>query len=121
MAHWKYHLDYGDAVRFWYEPEDEHRQRFWGMVLGFRQPEDYDPDEATSYDDIDLTEWEVRVKSGQERVFVPLADLTDHISREDRDTDIPGLSEGLRLSGGLPHGAGDGERYDFTEGEQADG
>jgi len=57
MAYWKYHIQSGDLLQFWYEAEDDDTTRlYWGTLRGIILPDDYDEDEVKSYDDIELSD-----------------------------------------------------------------
>jgi hypothetical protein len=98
MAHWKYHIESGDAVSFKWEYKGA-THRCVGTITGIEQPDDL-PDKPTA-DDIDLEEIHVQIASGtsRERVMVPVADLIDRTPKDERETDLPILSERLRLGG----------------------
>lgn len=103
MAHWKYHMNPGDLVQFWYDWDDDDgaQQLYSGTIMGFREPADWDEDDAESYDDIDLSEWEAVIKSNRKEVSVPIDDIEDRVPKDERDTDLPSMSEEFRFSGGL--------------------
>ena len=96
MAHWKYHLERGDLVHV-----NHNGNIGWGTVLGIIIPSNFDPGEAESYDDVPLEEFTVKVKSGQNEYEIPMNGLNDYTAEEDRETDLPMLSEGLRLTNGI--------------------
>jgi len=98
MAYWKYHIQSGDLLQFWYEAEDDDTTRlYWGTLRGIILPDDYDEDEVKSYDDIELSDFDVKIKSGKETVVVNLEHVVDRVKEEDRKTEIPLLSEEFRL------------------------
>lgn len=102
MAYWKYHIESGDALQFWHEDEDGHRRLYWGTLTGIFLPDDYDEDEIESYDDLDLSEFDVKIKSGREEVTVNLdEDVKKRVKEDERETDLPLMSERLRFSGGV--------------------
>lgn len=96
MAHWKYYLQAGDAVQFEWEHEGV-THRAIGTVSGIILPPDF-PDEP-EFADFDFDEIEVKIQSGTDTVTVPLSKLTSRTKKEDRETDLPQLSERLRLTG----------------------
>jgi len=93
--HWKYHLGAGDAV--YVETKDASG---WGTVCGWVL--DQCPPEGCSLDEYGVEDFTIRVQSGSEwRKNVTLDQVTDYVSEEDRETDLPLLSEEMRLSGGV--------------------
>jgi hypothetical protein len=96
MAHWKYHIQSGDAVVFKWE-YNGNTHKAVGTVSGLILPPDF-PDEP-EFDDFDFNEIDVRIQSGQEEVTVPLSKLTSRTKKEDRETELPKLSERMRFTG----------------------
>lgn len=92
--HWKYHLEAGDAVKV---ATDDGIG--WGTVRGW--PKEENPPEGCSLDNYELSDFTVRVQSGQWEGNVTLDNVEEYQSKNDRDTDLPLLSEDLRLGGGI--------------------
>jgi len=92
--YWKYHIESGDLVSFDYEG-----QRAYGTVRGWLETGDV-PADAT-VDDVEPSDFALRIQSGQTDVDVPLPDITSRVDEDERKTDIPLLSEAVRLNGGV--------------------
>lgn len=92
--HWKYHLEAGDAVKVTTDDGIG-----WGTVRGW--PHDKNPPEGCSLDDYGLSDFTIRVKSGQWTGDVTLDDVEDYQPEDERETDLPLLSERVRLGGGV--------------------
>jgi len=101
--YWKYHIEKSDLLRFTYRDADGNPHRAEGTCLGIVLPEGEDPDqEHDSVDDIDLSEFKARINSGGIRVTVSLDDVHERLKAEDRESDLPLMSEGLlRWDGGI--------------------
>jgi len=91
--YWKYHLEAGDAVSFVYDG-----RTVYGTVLGWIDPDKY---EDVSFDDVSPSDFELLIKSGKKEVDVNLDDITGRTAKEDRETDLPYMSEEFRLVGGI--------------------
>jgi len=90
---WKYHIESGDHVTF------KHDGRLvGGTVLGWLNPEQF---EDKTIDDVEPSDFDLRIKSGKEEVTVNLDDIKNSTPEDERDTDIPLLSEELRLTDGV--------------------
>ena len=94
--YWKYHLQHGDLVKFRYNGEI-----VYGTLDKIRFPPGIDPEGEYTVDDIELSECSVIIQSGTEEVEVPMDDVLERTAKEERETDIPMLSEDLRLRGGV--------------------
>ena len=92
--HWKYHLEAGDAVRV--RTSDGYG---WGTVRGWVLEEC--PPEESYVDDYELADYTIRVQSGDWEGNVTLDDVLDYQSEDERETDLPLLSEDMRLTGGV--------------------
>ena len=92
--HWKYHLTPGDLVKV-----SDGDMIGWGTVRGWVT--DKCPPEDASFDETELSDFTLYIKSGSIETEVTLDQITDHVNEEDRETDIPLLSEEFRLSKGL--------------------
>lgn len=104
MAYWKYHLESGDLVRFWYDWADDPdgRHLYDGSVAGIIIPDEYTDTQPESYDDIDLSAFDVKVKSNGHTVTVPMDDIDKRLKKADeRETDLPSMSEEFRWDKGL--------------------
>lgn len=92
--YWKYHIESGDLVSFDYQGSHAH-----GTVRSWIETGDV-PDDAT-IDDVEPSDFALRIQSGQTEVDVPLPDVNSRVDEDERQSDIPLLSERLRLSGGI--------------------
>jgi len=92
--YWKYHIESGDLVSFDYQGSRAH-----GTVRGWLETGDV-PADAT-VDDVEPSDFVLRIQSGQTDVDVPLPDITSRVDEDERKTDIPLLSEAVRLNGGV--------------------
>jgi len=91
--YWKYHIESGDLVAFTYEGETVS-----GTVRGWLEPENF---ENKTFDDVEVSDFELHVTSGDEDVTVNLEDVVERVDEDDRETDLPFLSERFRLTGGI--------------------
>lgn len=94
--YWKYHLEAGDLVVFDYDGK-----RAAGTVRKIRI--DQPTGEIETTDDLDLSKCFATIKSGKKTVEVNFDDLVRRTPKDERETDIPMLSERMRLSGGVEH------------------
>jgi hypothetical protein len=92
--HWKYHLEAGDAVRV--RTSDGYG---WGTVRGWVLDEC--PPKGCDVGDYELADYTIRVQSGDWKGNVTLDDVLDYQSEDERETDLPLLSEDMRLTGGV--------------------
>jgi hypothetical protein len=99
--YWKYHLKAGDAVKFRYEDDDGYPRIAWGSVSAIVLPSNLDPDEIESTDDLDFDEIKADITSGRHEITVPLSDIKERVKKEDRETDLPQISEQFRLNNGM--------------------
>jgi len=91
--YWKYHIENGDAIVF------KHKgKRVEGTVRGWLNVEQF---EDETIDDVEPSDFKLSVRSGQETVTVNLEDVIESIDEDDRDTDLPFVSEHFRLTGGV--------------------
>lgn len=91
--YWKYHIECGDHVSFRYDGE-----LVGGTVRGWLEPDNF---ENKTFDDVEVSDFELYVTSGDEDVTINLEDVEDRITEDDRETDLPLLSERFRLTGGI--------------------
>lgn len=98
MAYWKYHLETGDLVRFEYDDDEVGHMIAWGTVKGFIDHHDEEPETA---DEVDFSKIDVKIDSGNETVTVTVDDILKRKKKEERETDIPSLSERFRFEGGV--------------------
>lgn len=91
--YWKYHIESGDAIVFDYEGK-----RAEGTVRGWINPEQY---EDTDFEDVEPSDFELYVTSGQKDVTINLEDVEKRVAEDNRQTDLPLLSEEFRLTGGV--------------------
>lgn len=97
--YWKYHIEAGDLVAFEYDG-----RTVYGTVRGWiTTNDDVNPDEA-SLDDVKPSDFALRITSGNEDVDVSLVDIKRSVDEDERETDLPLLSETFRLSGGVAQG-----------------
>jgi len=95
--YWKYAFKPKDAVQFRYRGH-----LAWGTFQGWVKNDAFQQvHEEESYENVEPSDFDIVVESGDERVRVNLDDVEDRIKFEDRKTDIPGLSERMRLRGGV--------------------
>ena len=92
--HWKYHLTPGDLVKV-----SGPKMYGWGTVRGWVR--DKCPSEDVSFDETDLSDFTLYIKSGSIETEVTLDQITDYVNEEDRETDIPLMSEEFRLTDGI--------------------
>lgn len=91
--YWKYHIETDDLVQFVHDGKVVS-----GTVRGWINPDQY---EDKSFDDVEPSDFELLVQSGTKEVAVNLKDITERVDKEDRETDIPLMSEEFRLTGGI--------------------
>lgn len=100
---WKYCIEPGDLVTFQIEINGR-LQTVHGSVNGWVKNEAFlDGQDADSYDEINTNELMIEITSGNETVQITLDNVSGRVKKEERKTDIPSLSERLRLSGGVEH------------------
>jgi hypothetical protein len=92
--HWKYYLTPGDLVKVSYGD-----MKGWGTVRGWIR--DKCPPEDVTFDEVELSDFTLYIKSGSIETEVTLDQITDYVNEEDRETDIPLLSEEFRLTDGI--------------------
>ena len=91
--YWKYHIESGDHVTFRYGGE-----LYGGTVRGWLNLEQFDD---LTLDEVEPSDFDLRIKSGQEEVDVNLTEIENRTPEDERNTDFPLLSERFRLSGGI--------------------
>jgi len=91
--YWKYHIESGDLVGFTYNGKIVH-----GTVRGWIDPDKY---EDKTFDEVEPSDFELLIRSGDEEVEVNLDDITTRTAKADRQTDLPLMSEEFRLTGGI--------------------
>jgi len=95
--YWKYAFKPGDAVQFYYR---DHLA--WGTFKGWVKNDAFQRvHEEESYENVEPSDFDIVVNSGNEDVTVNLDDVENRVKKEDRETDLPGLSERLRWSNGV--------------------
>ena len=97
--YWKYHIEAGDLVAFEYDGRTVYGTvREWVCTN-----DDVDPEQA-SFEEVEISDFALRVTSGEEDVTVPLGEIRRSVDEDERETDLPLLSERFRLSGGVTQG-----------------
>jgi len=91
--YWKYHIESGDLVGFVHDGKLVH-----GTVRGWINPDKY---EDKTFDEVEPSDFELLIRSGDEEVEVNLDDITTRTAEDDRQTDLPLMSEEFRLTGGI--------------------
>ena len=91
--YWKYHIEKDDLVQFVHDG-----RTVAGTVLGWIDPDQF---EGLTLEDVEPSDFELRIKSGKKEVNVNLTDVTSRVDKDERETDLPYMSEEFRLTGGI--------------------